>query len=32
MRFDSGGLIYEIRFPLQLGSRAELTRAAGAAA
>jgi two-component sensor histidine kinase len=32
MRFDSGGLIYEIRFPLHLNSRAELTRAAGAAA
>ena len=32
MRFDSAGLIYEVRFPLQLSGRAELARASGAAA
>lgn len=31
LRFDCGGLIYEVRFPLQFGARPEIGRAADAA-
>jgi two-component sensor histidine kinase len=32
LRFEAAGLIYEVRFPLHRASRAELSRASGAAA